>query len=54
MAAAVVGGRGGLGLWALAVLGWVGTVWLDGLLREAGMPEAAWTAGRRGPGWWRR
>jgi hypothetical protein len=42
------------GLWALAVLGWVGTVWLDGLLREAGMPEAAWTAGAPGPGWWRR
>ena len=38
------------GLWALAVLGWVGTVWLDGLLREAGMPEAAWTAGAPGAG----
>ena len=33
------------GLWGLAVLGWVGTAWLDGLLREAGMPEAAWSAG---------
>ncbi len=33
------------GLWGLAVLGWVGTRWLDGLLREAGMAEAAWSAG---------
>jgi hypothetical protein len=33
------------GLWGLAVLGWVGTAWLDGLLREAGMAEAAWSAG---------
>ena len=33
------------GLWGLAVLGWVGTGWLDGLLREAGMAEAAWSAG---------
>jgi hypothetical protein len=34
-----------LGLWGLAVLGWVGTGWLDRLLREAGMAEAAWFAG---------
>ena len=27
------------------MLGWVGTGWLDGLLREAGMAEAAWSAG---------
>jgi hypothetical protein len=33
------------GLWGLAVLGWAGTGWLDGLLREAGMAEAAWSAG---------
>ena len=33
------------GLWGLAVLGWVGTGWLDGRLREAGMAEAAWFAG---------
>jgi hypothetical protein len=33
------------GLWVLAVLGWVGTGWLDGRLREAGMAEAAWFAG---------
>jgi hypothetical protein len=38
------------GLWGLAVLGWVGTGWLDGLLREAGMPEAAWSAGAPWPG----
>jgi hypothetical protein len=33
------------GLWGLVLLGWVGTAWLDGLLREAGMAEAAWSAG---------
>jgi hypothetical protein len=42
------------GLWGLAVLGWVGTGWLDGLLREAGMAEAAWFAGAPWAGWWRR
>ena len=38
------------GLWALAPLGWVGGVWLDGLLVRAGMPEAAWSAGATWPG----
>jgi hypothetical protein len=30
------------GLWALAVLMWVGTAWVDRLLRQAGLAEAAW------------
>jgi hypothetical protein len=38
------------GLWGVALLGWGGTFWLDGLLRRAGMPEAAWTAGPAGTG----
>jgi hypothetical protein len=38
------------GLWALVVLGWVGTAWVDRLLRQAGMPEAAWLSGAAAPG----
>jgi hypothetical protein len=51
--AAVVGGRGGVGAVGAGGAG-VGTGWLDGLLREAGMAEAAWSAGAPWAGWWRR
>jgi hypothetical protein len=38
------------GLWALAVLLWVGTAWIDRLLRAAGLAEAAWLDGSAAPG----
>jgi hypothetical protein len=36
--------------WGLVVLGWVGTALVDRLLRQAGMPEAAWLSGAAAPG----
>jgi hypothetical protein len=43
---------GGLawGLWGLVVLGWAGTALVDRLLRQAGMPAAAWLSGPAAPG----
>jgi hypothetical protein len=38
------------GLLALVVLLWVGTVWVDRLLRQAGLAEAAWLIGSAAPG----
>jgi hypothetical protein len=38
------------GLWALAVLLWVGTAWIDRLLRQAGLAEAAWLVGSAATG----